>query len=167
MTITQYYWDSCAWLGLLNGEQDKRRELEIVFETAKSQAIEIWTSAVALVETNRFKTEDNKNKPLSADNAKTIQNLFAQPFIKIVPVDVEIGNEARRLIRETPNFGNKFDAVHLASAMRWGLPVMHTYDRDDLLALDGKLVNSKGEKLEICYPDRHTDGPLFEHAKKK
>lgn len=155
------YWDSCAWLGLLNGEADKKRELDIVYAHAKTGHYEIWTSTFSIVEVRRIDSEKDDPKPLSAKNLEIIEGLFLQSFVKIIPLDLEIASDARRLFRETQGLGKYQDAVHLASAIKWNLPTLHTYDHEDLLHLDGKLQCKNGDKLRICYPDETTDGPLF------
>lgn len=158
---TRFYWDSCAWLGLLNGEDSKRRELEIIFAAAKRGSCELWTSAVSLVEVHRLAEEGGKSKPWPSANEDKIAALLEQPFVKIVPVDFETGRKARGLLRTTEGLKKRPDAIHLASALRWPVAAMHTYDRDDLIHLSGKLVAKDGNLLTICYPDETTDGPLF------
>jgi len=155
------YWDSCAWLGLLNGEPDKKRELEIVYGHAKAGNYQIWTSTLSMVEVRRLESEKNDQKPLSEENLKKIGDLFLQSFVMPIPLDVEIAVNARRLLRATSGLGKYQDAVHLASALKWNLPLLHTYDHDDLLHLSDKFECSSGEKLRICYPDETADGPLF------
>ena len=158
------YWDSCAWLGLINGEVDKRRELEIVYEHAKQGKYQLWTSTLSVVECRRLATEDKLPKPLSDENEKTINDFFLQPFVMPIPVSLDIAESARKIWRATVGLGKYQDAVHLASALRWDTPVMHTYDREDLLHLDGRFKCKNGETLKICYPDETTDGPLFAKA---
>lgn len=148
-------------MGLLNGEANKRRELEILYNAAKRSEIEIWTSTVSLVEVSRLASESGTHKPYPAENEDTIANLLEQPFVKLVPVDLETGRRARNIIRSTPGMRNIGDAIHLASALRWPVEAMHTYDRADLLRLSGVLRRKDGEPLKICYPDDATDGPLF------
>lgn len=157
----RYYWDSCAFLGLLNGEANKRRELEIVYSAAKRGEAEIWTSAITLVEVNHLASEAGTPKPFPPENDDIIAALLEQPFIKIVPVDLETGREARKLLRSTPGLKKRPDAIHIASALRWPVEAMHTYDRADLLHLSGQKTAKDGSKLLICYPDETTDGPLF------
>jgi predicted nucleic acid-binding protein len=159
--LTKLYWDSCAWLGLVNGEPLKKRELEIVYGNGGQGQCELWTSALALVEVNRLGDEKGKPKPLADHNRVTIENLFRQQFVKVVPLDVEVADLARRLVRENPKLSKFKDAVHLASAIRWNIPILHTYDRDDLLHLSGQLSCKDGTNLMICYPGQTTDGPLF------
>lgn len=161
------YWDTCAFIGLLNGEDDKKRELEIIYNLAGSGKFELWTSTLSMIECRRLKTEEHSEKPLDSQNEKIISDIFKQPFIKPIPMAVDIAENARVIWRETKGLNKYQDAVHLASALRWNVPIMHTYDRDDLLHLDGKLKCHDGSELNICYPDNTTDGPLFDTRKTK
>ncbi|WP_181184087.1 type II toxin-antitoxin system VapC family toxin [Prosthecodimorpha hirschii] len=164
---SKIYWDSCAWLGFLNGEPDKKRELEIVYDQARKGYYELWTSTLSMVEVRRLDSEKYAPKPLNDENAMTIQRLFRQPFVKAIPLGVEIADSARDLFRLTPGLRKFQDAIHLASALRWESQIMHTYDNDDLLHLNLKFRCKNGEKLNICYPDETTDGPLFSQNNNK
>lgn len=155
------YWDSCAWIGLLNGEADKKRELEILYGQARAGHFELWTSTLSMIECRRLSGEVQDTKPLSAAHLQTIQDLFRQPFVKPIPMDVPIAERAREIWRTTPGLSKYQDAVHIASALRWNVPTLHTYDRDDLLHLDGTFDCIDGTTLSICYPDQTTDGALF------
>ena len=159
------YWDSCAWLGFLNGEPDKKRELEIVYGNARQGHCELWTSTIAIVEVRRLAIEKHSPKPLSEEHHRTIADLFRQPFVKPAALSIEIAEAARTLFRETPGLGKFQDAVHLATALRWDASVLHTYDNDDLTHLNLKFPCKNGEKLPICYPDETTYGPLFAAVK--
>jgi predicted nucleic acid-binding protein len=159
------YWDSCAWLGLINGEADKRRELEIVYEHAKQGKYELWTSTLSMIECRWVAGERGTPKPYSEENEKLISDVFLQSFVKPIPLAADIAENARKIWRSTSGLGKYQDAVHVASAIRWDVPVLHTYDRDDLLHLDGAFSCKKGETLKICYPDETTDGPLFARSR--
>lgn len=159
------YWDTCAFIGLLNGEVDKKRELEIVYGAARQGNIEIWTSTLSMIECRRLKTEEHSPKPLDQENNIMISDLFKQSFIKPIPMAVDIAENARTLWRDTKGLGKYQDAIHLASAIRWNIKIMHTYDYDDLLHLSEKLRCQNDELLVICYPDNTTDGPLFAKPK--
>ncbi len=161
------YWDTCAFIGLLNGEPDKKRELEIVYGFARSGKVEIWTSTLSMIECRRLKDEQHAPKPLSEANEAKISDIFKQPFIKPIPLAVDIATNARILFRKTNGLGKYQDAVHLASAARWDIGVVHTYDRDDLLHLSEKVHSQNGHPIKIHYPDNTTDGELFEHAKQR
>lgn len=155
------YWDSCAWLGFLNGEDDKKRELEIIYSAARDGRFEIWTSTLSMVEVRRTAAEKHEPKPLSDENNGKIRQLFEQRFVFSIPLAQDIADNARELFRTTPGLGKFQDAVHLASALRWSVPILHTYDNDDLLHLSGKFKCRNGELITICYPNETTDGPLF------
>lgn len=136
--LRKVYWDSCAWLGLMNCEPNRSRELEIIYNAAKDGLYELWTSTFSLVEANRFKTEDGRAKPLASEELAKIEQFFNQPFIKLIPVDMEIASHARRLCRETSGLSKKQDAIHLASALKWPVEALHTYDGSDLLHLSNR-----------------------------
>ncbi|OYX67702.1 MAG: hypothetical protein B7Y95_22535 [Rhizobiales bacterium 32-66-11] len=155
------YWDSCAWLGLLNKEGGRKRPLENIYNGGRGGLYELWTSTYSLVEAYRYEHEAGKPKPWSTENLDLIKAFFNQPFIKLLPVDMEIADIARKLVRETPKLSKRPDAVHLASAIRWSLDEMHTYDGSDLLHLSGKFVTKAGTPIKICVPDEASDGPLF------
>lgn len=161
------YWDTCAFIGLLNGEADKQRELEIVYGLARSGKAELWTSTLSMIECRRLKVEQHAAKPLDEHNDMKISDIFNQPFIKPIPLASDIAADARGLWRRTVGLSKYQDAVHIASAVRWNIELMHTYDHEDLLHLSEKLACRNGNPLSICYPDNTTDGALFEHAKQK
>ncbi|MBF0332586.1 MAG: PIN domain-containing protein [Alphaproteobacteria bacterium] len=150
----------------MNGEPKKKRELEIVYTNARNGHYELWTSTLAMVEVRRLKEETNDQKPLSEEHLKKINDLFRQPFVKPIPLAVDIADHARELWRTIKGLGKWQDAIHLASALRWNAEFLHTYDRDDLLHLDMMFTCRNGEKLTICYPDETTDGPLFAKGRK-
>ena len=159
--LTKFYWDSCAWIGLLNGEPDKKCELETIYNRARHGSCEIWTSTFPLVEVHKVSDEMGHSKPLDSANLKKIQKMFNQPFVKLIQLDREVAELARLLVRETVGLKKHQDSIHLASAIIWSIPVMHTYDRADLLHLSDSLKCKSGEKLHICFPDESPNGPLF------
>lgn len=138
----------------------------LIYEAARRNDYVIWTSTLSLVEVNRKDDEAGKPKPLDPKALAEITNLMEQPFVKLVPVDLEIAKSAQRLIREVPKLSKRPDAIHLASAIKYSVDALHTYDGSDLLHLDGKVSDKKGRPLTICVPDKDSDGPLFAHGKK-
>tara|TARA_R110002049_G_scaffold295031_1_gene482145 strand:+ start:1858 stop:2367 length:510 start_codon:yes stop_codon:yes gene_type:complete len=158
------YWDSCAWLGLANGEQSRVHDLDSIYTLARDGGVEIWTSTMSIVEVNRLSAEMMQPKPIPPDSLSVLDDLFFQPFIKLVPLDTPISRLARKLIRETPKLRKRPDAVHLATAMFWNIPTLFTYDADDLLHLNGILKCSDGTNLTICEPGDSGLGGLFGKA---
>ena len=160
--LRRVYWDACVWLGLINGEPNKLRAVEYVYNSARSGTYEIWTSTMSYVEVFRIKAEEGKPKPYNASVLDKIEEMFEQDFVKLVPVDVEVAKLARRLLREHDKLKKRPDAIHLASAIRWSVEELHTYDGNDLLHLDGKLKTKAGTILRITPPNDPPDGPLFQ-----
>jgi predicted nucleic acid-binding protein len=159
--VRQVYWDSCVWIGLINSEAGKARAVEHNYHLARSGAVQIWTSTMSYVEVFQLEEEKGKPKPYDNANLDKIAEMFEQEFINLVPVDVEVAKLARRLRREY-KLKKPPDAIHLASAMRWSVEVLHTYDGADLLVLDAKLKIKTGKFLRITAPEEPTDGPLFQ-----
>lgn len=156
------YWDSCAWLALINEEAGRKPDVDAVYTQARNGNIELWTSNVSIVEANRLEAEMQLSKPVPAGGLAVIDAILFQPFVKLIPVDTDIAVRARNIIRETPGLKIKADAIHLASALRWSIPILHTYDRDDLTHLDGQFVCEDGTNLTICHPkDPFQDEGLF------
>ena len=164
------YWDSCAWLGLLNRESKKLVELEYVWNRAQKGEVEIWTSTIAQLEVVTLASEKRaislksyaaKEDVFTEDNLAKIENLFDQPFVKRISLDVEISSRARRLFRETSGLNNAHDAAHLASAMKWNIPTIHTYDISHLIHLSGKVQTDDGTEIVICEPSEQPPKDLF------
>jgi len=168
--VKKVYWDSCAWLGLLNKESERIQELEFIWVKAERGEVEIWTSTVSQMEVFKLAEEKRalelqgniaKKEILTDENLSLIENVFDQPFVKRIPLDVEISSRARRVYRETPGLNKVPDAAHLVSAMKWNIPVIHTYDGNDLLHLSGKLKTDDGTELIICVPNERPQPDLL------
>lgn len=161
--VPRLYWDSCAWLGLLNGEIDKKRALEIIYGNAREGRSEIWTSTLSMVEVRQIKAkgETKATRPLKPEHMKIIDDIFKQHFVKPIPLSVDIAHQARYLWRNTASLGKWQDSIHLASALRWNCDELHTYDYEDLIHLSMAFDRRDGQKLKICDPNESVDGPLF------
>jgi predicted nucleic acid-binding protein len=156
----RYYWDSCAWLGLINTETAKHAELTHIWSAAQNGDFEIVTSTMSQVEVFKKKCEDG-TKPLPEESDAQIANMFAQPFVFRAALDPIVAEQARALLRRYPELKKAPDAIHLATALFWNCDAMHTYDSENLLGLNERVDRRDGEKLKICYPDETAYGPLF------
>jgi len=161
----RFYWDACAWLGLLNKESAKHRELEIVWKRAENGDCEILTSALSQVEVFKKKCEGTDPKPLSVEADADISDLFKQPHVIPAQLDPIIAEAARALLRAHPELKKAPDAIHLATALFHNCDAMHTYDSDNLIGLSEMVKCRNGRPLEICIPDASVDGPLFSGRK--
>jgi len=163
--LKKVYWDSNAWIGLINREPTKIRALEIVYEAAKKNdgKVQIWTSTIAYAEVYKMEEDPSAPRPLGEQNQK-IEQVLMQPFVQLVEVNAIIGLAARQLLQAHPKLKKPYDAVHLASAAHFNLSALHTYDNKNLLPLNGQVKRRDGYLLEICKPDGLADGPLFSGA---
>jgi predicted nucleic acid-binding protein len=119
-------------------------------EGAKRETI-IVTSYWTFAEVFKAKCE-GAAKPLDEEGDQKIEDLLRQRWIEPVLVDERIGVYARRLMRRYPECKKPTDAVHLASALIVGPDEMHTYDKSDLLNLNGQILASNTRPLTICTP---------------
>jgi predicted nucleic acid-binding protein len=147
------YWDSCVWLRLINGEPGADL-CESILERAKHGEVAIWTSSLTLAEVFKFKCDGPKSLPQEQD--ELFEKYIDSEFVVEVQVDHAVATVSRRLCRKFgPPIGplkKPNDGVHLASAVINNLDEFHTFDADDLLKLDGKVLRQDGTLLKICLP---------------
>jgi predicted nucleic acid-binding protein len=143
------YWDSCAFLGLLNQEPGRVNDCRLVWDEGNRGETTIFTSFFTYAEVFKAKCE-GKKKPLPEDQDREIEKLFRQAWVTPVLVDDAIGTQARRLMRKHSECGKPADAIHLATALRLKVDEMHTFDGCDLLKLDGRVLRPDSVALRIC-----------------
>ena len=81
--LPRRYWDSCAFLGILSGEEDKVPVCKPVLEAAEKGELVIVTSAVTLAEV--IKT---KGRPrLKAEKEQAIREFFQHKWIVVAECD--------------------------------------------------------------------------------
>ena len=138
-----------------------------MLEQAKVGECEIWTSSFCLAEVFKRKCNGDFVR-LAEERDIYFEDLIEQEFIKKVSVDVDVGKVARRLLRRFPKIGKPQDAIHVASCLLNNIDELHTFDREDLLGLDGELERVDRAKLTICEPREPPDNPqseMFEDGK--
>jgi predicted nucleic acid-binding protein len=145
------YWDSCAFLGLINPGEAKHADCRAVWDQAERQQAVLFTSFFAFAEVFKAKCE-GPAKPLAEAQDRAIEVMLRQPWVQPVVVDERIGTAARRLMRQHPECKKPSDAIHLATALALNVDEMHTYDRSDLLRLSEKVFRADGVPLKICTP---------------
>jgi predicted nucleic acid-binding protein len=159
--VRNVYWDSCAWLGLLNEDADKFQALEVVWNMAKAGKLRIWTSALSIAEVYRVKCEGQWDA-IDPANDDLINDMFDQDWVNVVQVDIEIAKRAKELLRTHEKLRKPPDAIHLASAIMWNVDQLHTYDKDDLLDLP--VHREDGLPLEVCKADMIDGENLFNRS---
>ncbi len=105
---------------------------------------------------------NDQNVGLAEERDTYFEDLIEQEFIKKVSVDVDVGKVARRLLRKFPVIGKPQDAIHVATCLLNNLDQLHTFDREDLLGLDGQLERIDRVKLTICEPPMRPEPPQTE-----
>lgn len=127
------YWDSCVFLAYLNKERDRSQICQAILDAADAGKIQIFTSALTIAEVLKYKGK----KPIKKESRQMIIEFFQNDYIKIINVDRLVATEAQELVWEH-NIPPK-DAIHVASAIRAKLPVIETYDNDDLISKTGSV----------------------------
>lgn len=112
-------------------------------------------SALSLAETVLLDSETD------VDAERRIKEFFGRGYVILANVDQAVCEVARRLVR---TYGLKpLDAVHMATAIFYQVPVLETFD-GDLLKLNGleRLRDMpSAEPLEIIHPRALPPLPLF------
>jgi predicted nucleic acid-binding protein len=158
------YWDACAWLGLINGEQDRHASCKYTMEQAEKHDVEIVTSAFTLAEVFKRKCAEATSGIRPTSDTK-FEDYLTKEHVVLVAVDRDVATYARTLLRNFPELKKPQDAIHLATAALNNVDEFHTYDGENLLPLDGKVIRADRQSLTICTPmapPPDTSGPLFE-----
>ena len=147
------YWDACAWIAYIQREMPgptstfTEARYEKCLETlqrAERGEVEIATSAFTLAEVCKKNLD-----PTSP--ASHLPSFFDKPYILLIPVDKQVGLRAQNLQVAGVGKLKPPDAVHLASALIWSVPIFQTFDTG-LLALNGVLTTANGNMLQIMRP---------------
>lgn len=146
------YWDSCAWLGLINGEPGKRDACSAVWAEVEGGKTELHTSYAALTEVYRVKCEKGRQRPLDSAEDERINWFMLQPFVNYSVLDEMTAVLAKKLLRTHGEIKKPMDGLHLATAVLRNVDEMHTYDGADLLALNGCVCRADGNPMTICLP---------------
>lgn len=159
---SRVYWDACAWIAYIQKEMpgpetkftEPRYEMcRTILRRAEAGQLEIATSSFTLSEVCR--------RPMDPTSpALNLPAFFEQRYIVQIVVDKQIGLKAQSLQVAGVAGLKPADAIHLASALVWSVPVVHTFDRK-LLDLDKHLQMSDGNQLRIIQPTEDEPPNLF------
>lgn len=144
MSVPRRYWDSGVFLALLLPEPERFPDCRSVLRAAERGQVQIVTSALTLTEVIHLK---GKPKLLKEEHEAKLRGFFQHEYILIREVDRFIAEHARELIWR--HGLHPKDSIHVATALRWKIPILDTFDADDLLPLNRKLGNPA---LEIGHP---------------
>ena len=124
MPASRRLWDSSVVIGYLAGDQRLYPACAQIIQQAERNETEILVSQMAVVETAYLKGQSD------ADSERLIREFFSREYVIPVNVDGPVSAIAQGLIRKyRSNPGIKPpDAVHLATAILWQIPVVETAD---------------------------------------
>lgn len=126
-------WDSNVVLGFLAGSEEVREACTLIIEQARQGNLEIVVSTLAQAEVAYLQGVE------PAETEARIREFFGRAYVIPAAFDIPVATVARTLIRLEWQQGRRLkppDAVHLATAQQWKIPVLETTD-GDLLRLDG------------------------------
>jgi predicted nucleic acid-binding protein len=145
MVKDKIYWESSCFLALLKKEKDRIRACQGTIDKAEKGELIIVTSAITFIEVVKLPGET----PLKREAENTIRKFFENSFMSIREVDRQVGLIARDLMWRHEGLRPK-DSIHIATAIHYKIPKLHSFDERHFLKLNNKYGNPK---LTICEPD--------------
>jgi predicted nucleic acid-binding protein len=146
------YWDSDAFLGWLQEEQDKVELCKGPLERAKAGEVLIVTSALTIAEV----LWRRRGPRLPKDKAEILRRFFRHSYIRVRNVTRAIAESAQDVVW---NHGvMPKDAIHVATALDAGAAVLETFDAE-LLKRTG-MVGSPPLLIRKPIPPKEPSLPL-------
>ena len=125
------YWDSNCFVAWIKGEKGRVGPCEEIIQSAYRGDLLIVTSAITVAEVVRPKQKGTQEMT-EAEDARIV-TFFRSSFLRFVDFNQTMG-QATRQLQWRYNLSVR-DAIHVASAIAVGAPVIESYD-SDLLGLD-------------------------------
>lgn len=147
----KYYWDANVFLSHIKGKN--KGENRTKEETTNLQAVvqEVDENKVILV-TSAFTSIEVLAGKLTNEQKQRYDSIFQRPNIVVINVHPGIVEKAAEIREYYLALGKSIkspDSIHLATALLVGVDVLHTFDSDDLIPLDGNVM---GHNLRISKP---------------
>jgi predicted nucleic acid-binding protein len=147
------YWDACVLMSVLCNYSDRRRD-EV--PGLKDTMLRVESGDLQIFITHLYQVEVLDSKQLDVVAKERVQRLFQRR--RCQPLNTN--HKASELAGEIRDFYkgkmDQMDAVHLATAIHYRIPTLHTYDNGgkggvSLLKLSGTLIADK-YVIDICKP---------------
>ena len=145
-------WETSCFIARFNEELGRVEVCKAILEAAKKGEVELYTSFITVCEWAKIKGE------YASEAEDAIAEFLRNPYIRLVVIDWSISRITRDLVRRYKL--NVRDAIHLATAIKLKVDVLHTYDSDDLIALNGKIPEVN---VVICKPVYNVQATMFEN----
>lgn len=153
---SRVYVDACVWLSHIVGQQERAEVCEEMMRAARAREVDLWTSTMALAEVYKF--DDGNGDSSGANNA--FLELMSQDYVRLAQLDFDTAIEARQLLRKHKELKKPADGVHLATARRWNCHRLYTFDKQNLLPLDGLVQCLDGTWISITEPPQPVQSAL-------
>jgi predicted nucleic acid-binding protein len=137
------YWDSDAFLGIINEEADKLPDCSDVWREAQQGTFQIVTSTLTVAEVSFMKGVPK----LDPAKRQLVANFFRSPWITQRPVTRMVAEMARDVVWD--NAIKPKDAIHIASAAMDKIAEFYTFDN---VLLNKTSVNVAGFVVNISRP---------------
>lgn len=126
-TPHQRVWDTSVIIDFLEGNQRAEPHVPLIIEQAKRGEAQIVVSSFAEVEVVKI------DGVLTNDQEEMITEFFGRSYVVRAQLDARVAAIARRITRDSslaPNMQTikPKDAVHVATAARWNIPIFECYD---------------------------------------
>ena len=120
-------WDTSVIVDFLEGTQRSQPHVPLIVEEATRGDTQIMVSAFAEVEVVKI------NGVFTGEQEEMIKEFFSRPYVLRAQVDARVAAIARQITRATSLASDMQtvkpkDAVHVATAIRWEVPVVECYD---------------------------------------
>jgi predicted nucleic acid-binding protein len=148
--VPERLWDSSVVLAYLGGFLKAKTVCDLILQQGERDELLLHVSTMAQSEVAFLPGYSD------AESEDKVKEFFSRKYIKTILFDILVARESRRLIRKyrsSENYSQSIlcsncnrmiykglkppDAVHLASALLWNIPILETYD-PHLLKLNGK-----------------------------
>ena len=150
MAAERRVWCSCTIIDYLKGAERAHPCIEIINYMRKGVQ-EVVTSVIAEGEVAYL---GNAIPHETAE--RMIKEFFGRPYIVRAPFDRFMAEDVRRLIRTHQGL-TSLDAAHIATALRWKIPLLETFDTR-LLSLD----RAEGNPPLAIREPKWSMGPMFD-----
>lgn len=129
-------WDSSVIIGYLAGYSGLEPDCSNIIRQAEAGDLEIVVSEMAKVETAYLAGLSDE------ESENLIREFFSRDYIIPVSIDDPVSHISRQLIRKYRTYPKLKppDAIHLATAILWHIPIIETTDTD-LLRMDQREGN--------------------------
>lgn len=114
-------WDSCVITDYLTGRPNALAHAKPIVDAARRGEVQLWVSLFCEVEVAYLDGMDD------AESERIITDFLAEDYVLPLFIDPFVSETARKLIRCFRIPGK--DAIHVASALRYGAPVFETFDK--------------------------------------